>query len=237
MKDYCGDQTIAGPGSRECRAKPAHPTGSRPVTKHHDRKAPTMPTTTRQPGAPRRLRILTAGLGMLFLAGTAGCAAPDQPGQMTGTPSATVSTPGLIEGVNLYEDLSREHVTTEVTYDRSPAVGGAHSPVWTNCGIYTEPVEEMRAVHSMEHGAVWLTYQPGLAAAQIRKLTELVSPASYVVLSPYPGQSSPVTATAWGVQLTVDSPADPRLPAFVSTYIQGDQTPEPGAPCTGGVDG
>lgn len=197
-----------------------------------------MATIIRQPRAPRRgLRILTSGLGVLLVAAAAGCAAPDRPPQATGSPSATGTSPGLIEGVKLYEDLSREHVTTEVSYDQSPAVGGAHSPVWTNCGIYTEPVEEMRAVHSMEHGAVWLTYRPDLPATEIRELTELVSSRSYVVLSPYPGQSSPVTATAWGVQLALDTPADPRLQSFLSTYVQGEQTPEPGAPCTGGVDG
>lgn len=197
-----------------------------------------MSTTIPQPCAPRhRLRILTAGLGLLLLAGSAGCAAPDQPDPATNAPSATDTTPGPIEGVQTYEDLSREHVTTEVTYDQSPAVGGDHSPVWTNCGIYTKPVEEMRAVHSMEHGAVWLTYRPDLPAAEIRKLTELVSTTSYVLLTPYPGQSSPIMATAWGVQLALDSPDDPRLPTFLSTYIQGEQTPEPGAPCTGGVDG
>lgn len=197
-----------------------------------------MPTTIQQPGAPlRRLRVLTAGVGLLLLAGAVGCTAPDQPDQGTSTPSATDTTHGTIDGVQLYEDLSREHVTTEVTYDQSPAVGGAHSPVWINCGKYTEPVEEMRAVHSMEHGAVWLTYRPDLPAAEIRKLTELVSSTSYMVLSPYPGQTSPVTATAWGAQLALDTPDDPRLQSFLDTYVQGEQTPEPGAPCTGGVDG
>lgn len=185
----------------------------------------------------RLRRVLTVGLGLLLLAGAAGCTAPGQPNPATSTPSATETGHGRIDGVQLYEDLSRDHVTTEVTYDQSPAVGGDHSPVWTNCGIYTRPVEEMRAVHSMEHGAVWITYRPDLPAPGIRNLTELVSERSYVVLSPYPGQSSPVTATAWGAQLALDRPDDPRLQAFLNAYVQGEQTPEPGASCTGGVSG
>lgn len=197
-----------------------------------------MPTTIQQPGAPgERLLVLTAGLAVLLLAGAAGCNALEQQDQATSTPSASDTTPGPIEGVQFYEYLSREHVTTEVTYDQSPPVGGDHSPVWTNCGVYTKPVEEMRAVHSMEHGAAWLTYRPDLPAGEIRKLTELVSSTSYVVLSPYPGQSSPIMATAWGVQLRLATPDDPRLQSFLDTYVQGGQTPEPGAPCTGGVDG
>jgi hypothetical protein len=89
----------------------------------------------------------------------------------------------------------------------------------------------------MEHGAVWLTYRPDLPAAQVQKLTDLVGSSGYVLLSPYAGQASPVTATAWGAQLAVDSASDARMEQFLSKYVQGEQTPEPGAPCTGGVDG
>jgi hypothetical protein len=140
-----------------------------------------------------------------------------------------------IEGVMTYDNLGREHTEDPVTYDQSPPVGGDHSPIWTNCGIYTEPLPDTNTVHSLEHGAVWITYQPDLDQAEIDKLTELVGSRTYVVLSPYPGEDSPVTATAWGLQLKVDSADDPRLAAFLDKYIQGDQTPEPGAACTGGI--
>lgn len=132
---------------------------------------------------------------------------------------------------------SGEHVTTPVAYEQSPAVGGDHSPVWTNCGIYTKPIEQMRAVLSMEHGAVWITYRPDLPAAQLQKLTKLAEASGYVLLSRYPGQATRVTATVWGVQLALDTADDPRLRSFLTIYVQGEQTPEPCAPCTGGVDG
>lgn len=193
---------------------------------------PSLPRTSRG-----SLRLLSAGLGLLLLTGVTSCAAPG-PAEAIDTPSisgAPAADP--IDGVKFYPGLAGEHVTTPVTYEQSPAVGGDHSPAWTNCGIYTRPVEQMRAVHSMEHGAVWITYSPELPAAQIKVLTDLVGTSGYVVLSPYPGQTSPVTATAWGVQLGLDEPTDPRLRAFLTTYVQGEQTPEPGAPCTGAVNG
>lgn len=56
--------------------------------------------------------------------------------------------------------------------------------MWTNCGIYTAPVEQTRAVHSLEHGAVWLTYRPDLAKDQIAELTALAGNQTYIVLSP-----------------------------------------------------
>ncbi|MPZ29305.1 MAG: DUF3105 domain-containing protein, partial [Micromonosporaceae bacterium] len=46
---------------------------------------------------------------------------------------------------------------------------------------------------------------------------------------------APVVASAWGKQLPLDSADDPRLKEFVRTFAQGPQTPEPGAPCTGGA--
>lgn len=56
------------------------------------------------------------------------------------------------------------------------------------------------------------------------------------LLSPFPGLSSPVVASAWGLQLTMTNASDRRLPAFVAKYAKyanGPQTSEPGAACSG----
>ena len=116
-----------------------------------------------------------------------------------------------------------------------PPVGGVHSPRWQNCGIYDKPVDSKNAVHSMEHGAVWITYQPELDGQSVNTLRELIGDQTYLLLSPYPGLSSPVVLSAWGIQLEVDSVDDERVAQFVSTYRLGPQTPEFGAACTGGV--
>lgn len=141
---------------------------------------------------------------------------------------------GNISGIVTYSNLSRNHVTGTVNYPQVPPVGGPHNPVWQNCGIYTSPVPNENAVHSMEHGAVWITYQPSLSTADIQTLQGLVRGHSYVILSPYTGLPSPVVASAWGVQLKVNSANDPRIAQFISKYEQGPQTPEQGSPCTGG---
>lgn len=141
-----------------------------------------------------------------------------------------------IEGVETIEVTSFEHVEGTVEYDQAPPVGGNHSPIWTNCGVYTEPIPNENTVHSLEHGAVWITYQPDLEQSEIDALTELVGDRSYVLLSPYEGQDSPVKASAWGLQLAVDSADDERLEAFLAKYVQGEQTREPGALCSGALD-
>ena len=140
-----------------------------------------------------------------------------------------------IPGVQTYSGLARNHVTGTVKYSTNPPVGGNHNGVWLNCGIYSAAVANENAVHSMEHGAVWVTYQPGLPAAQVAQLKTAVSAKSYTILSPYPGDPSPVVASAWGTQLKLPNASDGRLARFIAKYAQGPQTPEPGAACTGGT--
>ena len=138
-------------------------------------------------------------------------------------------------GVTSFSNLSRAHTDKPVTYPQTPPVGGPHDPVWQNCGFYSKPVRNENAVHSLEHGAVWITYRPDLPGGQVETLRDLAHRQTYILVSPYPGLPSPVVASAWGKQLKLDSADDPRLEQFVSTYRQGPQTPEPGAACSGGV--
>ena len=137
-------------------------------------------------------------------------------------------------GVTSYSNLSRDHTREPVDYPQSPPVGGPHDPIWQNCGFYSKPVRNENAVHSMEHGAVWITYRPDLPRDQVEKIKSLTQE-RYVLASPYANLPAPVVATAWGKQLLLDSTNDPRLEQFVRAYRQGPQSPEPGAPCRGGV--
>jgi hypothetical protein len=112
-----------------------------------------------------------------------------------------------------------------------------------NCGVYDEPVPNERAVHDLEHGAVWLTYQPSLPRTDVAQLRSFESRQStlaggsrYVDVSPYPGLTSPIVISSWGFQLRVSSPSDPRLQRFVDTFRASDKyAPEPGGECTGGL--
>ncbi|WP_256463958.1 DUF3105 domain-containing protein [Georgenia sp. TF02-10] len=54
-------------------------------------------------------------------------------------------------------------------------------------------------------------------------------------VSPYENLESAIVLSAWGVQLSVDDAADPRIDAFLAKHVQGEQTPEPGASCSGGT--
>jgi hypothetical protein len=139
-----------------------------------------------------------------------------------------------IAGVHTFANKAL-HVETKVTYPQTPPAGGEHSPVWLDCGVYTQPVPNENAVHSLEHGAIWVTYDPSLPAADLAALRAQL-PSTYAILSPYVGLPSPIVLSGWNVQLQLQSATDKRIPEFFKKYWQGGTAPEPGSPCTGALD-
>lgn len=164
----------------------------------------------------------------------------DQPAA-TPTQAEPSTSEDDIEGVEFFPDSGIEHQEGDIHYDENVPSGGTHSAAWQNCGIYDEPVPEEPVVHSLEHGAVWIAYQPDLPAEQVEILRDLVRQAQQeqgerlVLLAPQPGLETPIVATAWRVQLELDDASDERLSQFVSRYQNGSLAPEPEAPCTGSI--
>ncbi|CAN5649724.1 hypothetical protein BH10CHL1_BH10CHL1_36490 [soil metagenome] len=159
---------------------------------------------------------------------------PSQP-VTTGSGAPIVDNHGEIVGLQKFPNEARDHQIGPLSYAQTPPVGGIHNPVWQNCGIYGDPIPNENAVHSLEHGGVWITYQPSLAAADVETLRGLVRGHDHALISPYPNLPAPVVISAWGLQVQVPSAADPRLALFIKTYENGPQTPEPGATCSGGT--
>jgi hypothetical protein len=151
-------------------------------------------------------------------------------------PAYTAGSAGAtIPGVKTYHNVT-QHVEGKVDYPQTPPTGGPHNPVWLNCGMYDQPVPNENAVHSMEHGAVWITYDASkVSGSQLSTLKSLL-PSTYSVLSPYVGLDSPIVVSAWNHQLKVDSADDKRIPQFIEEYWRSQNAPEPNAACTGGVD-
>lgn len=147
----------------------------------------------------------------------------------TAAPATTATTRSPIEGVQTF-DVVAGHSATPVSYPQVPPVGGLHDPVWQPCGFYDQPVPNERGVHSLEHGAIWITFRPDLPQAQIDGLAALARSRNYILVSPWDsGLPAPVVATGWGRQLRLESTSDPRLAEFIRVYA--GQGPELGAPC------
>lgn len=180
-------------------------------------------------------------------------------------PPASVTPPPGISGLLAWDtagypgpgksgpgSLESAHVPGPVTYAVTPPVGGPHAAVWANAGVYTAPIPTERGVHDLEHGAVWITYDPSLSASDVAALTAFVAKQSmipesaqglpdgqanrYVLMSPWGSGSlpSPIVISAWGYQLRVSSPTDPRLQQFVDMFRNSKTySPEFGSPVDG----
>jgi hypothetical protein len=155
-----------------------------------------------------------------------------------------VAVEDKIEGVVIFPEPSLAHQDGEIAYPQPLPAGGDHSDEWQNCGIYDQPVPTEPAVHSLEHGAVWIAYRPDLPPDQVETLRALVRQErqargeSLVLLAPVAEASlmdTPIVATAWRTQLQLDNASDERLRQFLSQYQNGPFTPEPEASCSGSV--
>lgn len=138
------------------------------------------------------------------------------------------------EGIEVYPATTNETTRKPIEYDRRPPTNGDHDPLWQNCGAYEEPIKDRHAVHSMDHGVVWITHSPDLPSAQVEEL-RTYGDEGYVIVSPYPGQGAPVVATSWRVQLELDGPDDERLRQFVDDFRRSELAPLSGNRCTLGV--
>ncbi|WP_253259385.1 DUF3105 domain-containing protein [Subtercola boreus] len=154
---------------------------------------------------------------------------------VTGSGSTPAPVATKADGVQTFTGLTQNHVTGTVTYPQVPPVGGNHAAVWLNCGVYDQPVPNENAVHDLEHGAVWVTYDASQVSGDQLTALRAALPKTYIVLSPYEGLPSPVVASAWGAQIQLTGVDDPRLADFITSYWQSPNAPEPGAACTGGL--
>lgn len=152
-------------------------------------------------------------------------------------PTYTVGGDGTdIEGVETFTNETT-HVEGTVDYPQSPPAGGPHNQYWLNCGIYDEPQQNENAVHSLEHGAVWVTYDATQVSGAELDALKAHLPSSYVILSPYEGLPSPIVLSAWNAQLQLQNADDERIPAFFEEYWRNQNAPEPTAVCAGAIDG
>ena len=128
---------------------------------------------------------------------------------------------------------SRSHVGGHIDYPgKHPPSGGSHNPVPLTCGYYDQQPPDEFAVHSLEHGAVWIAYGPSTSASDVQVLKAYVKQ-DHVLVTPYAAMSAPITLVAWEHRLELQSANDPRVKQFVDAYRNSRTAPEAGGACQG----
>ena len=137
--------------------------------------------------------------------------------------------------VQRYDAAGHVAPTERVAYQAFPPFGGPHDGIWAQCAgtVYDVPVRNENMVHSLEHGAVWIAYNPDqMTGEALQSLQARVQGQDYLMLSPYPGLESAVSLQSWGHQLMVASVDDPRIDQFIRALRLNQYTyPEVGASC------
>lgn len=154
------------------------------------------------------------------------------------TPSAENRDPSdKIAGVLKLDYPGALHVRPDerIAYTHSPPLGGAHDAYWAACNgvVYPTAVRQENLVHSLEHGAVWIAYNPDQVSGDaLGTLGAKVDGQPYTVMSPYPGLDQPISLQSWGHQLKLSDAADPRIDQFITALRRNQYThPEVGASC------
>ena len=180
---------------------------------------------------------VTAGVVVAFVASACGLTPAEEELGGSDGDCPTVTRPEPVElEVNIIierENYGSTHVLCAVEYVTSPPTSGPHFPAWQNCGFYTEPIRDETAVHALEHGAVWIAYEPDVDALLIDEIAAIVELDGHFIASPYPGLRNPIVVSAWDRQLALDRIGETVFADFTDRYLgRVSQTaPEAGAPC------
>jgi hypothetical protein len=140
-----------------------------------------------------------------------------------------------LKNVQSFPSEGTEHVpeSTQITYNTNPPTSGRHYGTATQPGFYVEPRPAGNLVHSLEHGAVVIYYDPAKLTDEVRQsLTRFVQAhrdtwASVIVVpNPDPQPDAPFILTAWTKMLKLDSYDIPTIRAFLAEYLgRGPENP------------
>lgn len=109
--------------------------------------------------------------------------------------------------------LGRQHVqqlAKGFQYNTFPPTSGPHYPVPAPWDIYTDPVEQFRLVHNLEHGGLVVQYGkdvPETAVAEIREW--YLDDPNGIIVAPLPALGDKIALAAW----TAPDAAPGQVPA------------------------
>ena len=194
-----GDSTAAG-GCSQPSLVPSRRVAKKSRTPPPPRRvqAPARRTSPASPASPddrRRWQILigSAALGFLGLAAVVALYAfgsDSSPGAVPGCRVQTYPATAAGQHVNQAPPRSR--------YNSFPPTNGPHNPTAAPFDVYTEPVEQYRLVHNLEHGAVVIQYGRRVTPAEVTRMTDWYrDDPNGIIIAPLPELGRTIALAAW----------------------------------------
>jgi hypothetical protein len=177
---------------------------------------------------------IAAGGGLLGGGGGGGGAAGDADGIET-RPLPDRGDDALLSGVERHPSEGTSHVAsgTEIEYDTAPPTSGPHYASTVSAGFYEETPALGSLVHTLEHGAVVVYYDPAAVTPAARESLRLYASAHtgtwrsvVVVPSPAAEPDAPYVLTAWRTSYRLTEYDAERVRAFLAEYLgRGPENP------------
>jgi hypothetical protein len=243
---------VAGVREPLPRVAPAEPGGPNRLARKEEARRQ-REALRRKMARRRRYRIVGAVTAVALVAGGITFYALTRP------EAAQAAGCSAVKAIGAYPEEDRRHITSPInspglsTYPSVPPTSGPHAGTPLPSGVYEQPQDIYRAIHSLEHGAVIVWYRPGLATAPLREIKSFYgtqAAGDHVIVAPYnyPDQGEAgqlpngqdVVLVAWHHLQTCEQPNLEVVKAFVADYrtptgVQRPvgykgEAPEPGNP-------
>lgn len=130
-------------------------------------------------------------------------------------------TPGEINGNPVREfRADRDHTNDPVVYETTPPTTGDHSPSAAPCGVHNTQIPDELFVHSLEHGAVGILYDPQqVEVSAIRDIEAKVDEFDDRTISaPYSGTETPITLTSWTRLMRLDEYDEDTVDEYIEAF-------------------
>ncbi len=139
-------------------------------------------------------------------------------------------TPGNIEGPDQSQAIpildDKNHIHSDAPrpeYNSNPPTSGPHHGKTNERGVHEEEAPDELMVHNLEHGEVWISYQPDVSASVVEELKDITNSYRKVVLTPRAGNDKDIALAAWGRLDTFDVNSDgtidrSRIESFIKRY-------------------
>jgi hypothetical protein len=156
----------------------------------------------------RTLMYAVAGSGILLLAVVVALVAFTGGGSGNSTDNVRAAMEKAGCTLKTFPGGKATHLTdfnAKPKWNSNPPTSGPHHQEPAIWGFYTEPVNEVQAVHNLEHGGIVIHWGPDVPQAEIDAIREWYDKDPQGLLAaPYPGIDGKITLGAWNAEPNQD---------------------------------
>ena len=125
---------------------------------------------------------------------------------------------------DIYELQEAMHIDIDEShspYNSNPPTSGWHYQQPAEWGIYQEELPDEQVVHNLEHGGVWVSYNPKISEEQKQFLENLLAGyTTKIILSPRDKNDADLSLVAWGRILELQAPLVPEQEDIIIQFIE-----------------